>query len=378
MCTCRPGPSRDETRTAAKRMAGPVWNPCRREVRQRRAASPGYLALVFAGCMLTVGIGQAADGIGPAGPTAASKSDGLVRVEMDGELVSVRARNAALADLLREMARQSGIILMQDGPPGESVSVTLHRLSLPEAIARVLRHHNFVLQLTPNTVDQHRIGQARRARLWVFSDGPVNKPHAKMAATQHTPDPPTVVSPLWGELRSDDSAARLHAIRQLRGLPAEEAVAHLSEALADEDARVRRQAVFALEDLGTVDAIAALNRVLDDADPMLRAEVVRILGRAGDETRVGAIERSLTDESKAVREAAVETLADVGGQTAAQSLAVALSQEDASLREDAVDALAEIGGATAVRLLQQALSDQNASVRSAAAEALADLSDQDR
>ncbi len=309
-----------------------------------RAAS---LACLVAGLTLLVGFVEAQDTLeGTQATTHASP--GYLHVEITDEIVTVKARDVTVKDLIEEIARQSGLVVVLHDPLDERVTMELHRLPLPEAMGRILRDQSFALQYVQPLSSTGNSSDAHPSRLWVFSKGPA------------------------------DDYARQDAVKGLGALNADEVIVPLSLALADDDANVRLEAVSALANVGSDQATAALAAAaLSDGDSSVREEAVYALGEIGGETGMQVLEQALMDPDNRVREAAVEAFADIGGDESALALAVALNDEDASLRAEAVDALGEIGGETAIRLLQQALADEQSSIREAAAEFLAELSSQE-
>lgn len=138
---------------------------------------------------------------------------------------------------------------------------------------------------------------------------------------------------------------RKDAIRALRHLATDEAIAILGYALGDEDPRVRNAAMEALEQIGGDEALAAIASATADADPAARAR-------------------------------AVEALAGAGGYSAAAYLELALRDADARVRATAVAALGDLDDSRAVNIISQALRDPDPEVRERALELLDELSDE--
>ena len=265
-------------------------------------------------------------------------SPGFIYVEFADDSVTIKARDVTVDDLLKEIAEQSGLMLILHDPIDEPVTVDIQQLSLTKAISRILRNQNFALQYT---------GASFTGRLWVFSKGSRNAPGYGRGA------------------------------RHSAALTVDETIASLSLALANNDAQVRLEAVSGLTDIGNDQAAAVLAGALTDSDPRVREEAIYALGEIGGENAVPAIEQAFMDAEDDVRQAAIAALSDIGGDESARALAVALYDVNTSLREDAVYALGDIGGGTAIGLLQQALMDQEIAVRETAGEILAELSNQE-
>ena len=296
-------------------------------MRAARAASGcvlGLSCLCLLGSVLLAGVGEARDGE----PVAAGP--GRLAISVDGGLLTVRALDVSLRDLLEAITLESGLAADLRGPLDERVTLELERLPMRQALRRILENRNFVLRYRGPSSAAGPAGE-----LWVVASGsrgaPLPEPVAAYKILTHD----------WPGLASDDAGTRLATVSELA------AAGDASETLA---------------------AVA-----LYDADAAVREEAVYGLGTAVGEPGVPMLERALTDPAPRVRRAAVDALADRGGEESAWALAAALDDDDASLREQAVHALGEIGGEAAAALLRQALADEQDFVRQSAAEALAEL-----
>lgn len=323
------------------------------------------LACLVAGLTVLVGFVEAQDTLeGVQAKTHASP--GYLHVEIADDIVTVKARDVSVKDLLVAVARRSGLVLVLHDPLDERVTLELHRLHLPEAMRRILRDQSFALQYVQPLYSAGNSSDAHPSKLWVFSKG---------AGDNHASSD---VTPAIEELQLDSINGKAgrgqDAVEGLAALDADERIARLGPALADGDANVRLEAVSALANAGSDQAAAALATALSDGDSSVREETVDALGDIGGKTAIQALVQALMDPDNEVREAAVEAFANIGGDESAVALAVALNDKDASLRAKAVDALGEIGGETAVSLLQQALADEERSIRETAAGFLAELS----
>lgn len=262
-----------------------------------------------------------------------------LRVEVDRDLITVRAREAHLRDVLVSIAAASGLELVTDDPLDERVTADLASLPVAVALRELLRDRSFVLLRTTAAGDR---GDARAGTLWVLSSAGGAMPAIIVRRMEELP---------------------------ALGTPAD--IARLSAAIDHEDVNVRLDAAA---DLGLVDdpnaqamlsAAAAL-----DTDPAVRAEALYALGAAQATAWNPAFRLALADANRNVRAAAISALEDLGTQDAAQVLEMALGDTDTSLRASAVEALGEIGGSTARGVLRRALADESNTVCEAAAEQL--------
>jgi HEAT repeats len=304
------------------------------------------LAALFA-CVTLLAACEATQRPQPKAPSATDAGSAELHVEIDGDVVTVRAYEARLGDIIEEIARHAGLELLMHAPLAERVDADL-RLPLREALRQLLQEHDFALQQTTQASRSGALIDESAGRLWIFA-----------RTSQHDASASTV-------LASDDP------IEEAEAIDADERLARLRVALVDANANTRLDAVSALAELTGEQTAALLTAAaLHDADPSVRAEAVYALSAGGDDGRSSeSLQRALLDPSPRVREAAVRAFEDIGGERSAQSLAVALKDADASVRAAAVDALSEIGGPTAARLLRTASTDENSAVREAAIEAL--------
>ena len=300
-----------------------------------------------------------------------------LQVDVSDGLVTLKVHDVGVRDVLDEIARQSDLTVVSHNPLDGRLSLELERLPLSEALRRIMRDQSYLLYLAQAVTGVRNANHGRQSTLWVFSDGSANDSGHAGAASHSVREITSAIEVLQSQLMSDDIRIRQEAIKGLRRLKSNEAVAPLSVALADEDRKVRVKAIYALAYIGGDDAVAALAATSGDENAWVRAETAYALGTLGGDTAIQVLRHALHDADADVRESAIEAFTEIGGGQSAHALAIALQDTDASLRVDAVEALGEIGGETALRLLNQASEDQDSAVRKAANDALAELLSQD-
>ncbi len=300
-----------------------------------------------------------------------------LHVDVSGDLVTLTAYNAGVGDVLDEIARQSRLIVVSHDPLAHRLTLEIERLPLSEALNRIMRGQSYLLYQAQAATGARNANHERPSTLWVFSGRSADDPDQTQAAVRFASDPEYAIKVLQAELMSDDIHVRQQAIKGLRRLEANEAIAPLSFALADENKEVRVMAIYALAHIGGDDAGAALATASGDENAWVRAESAYALGVVGGDIAIEVLKHALQDADSDVRQSAIEALTEIGGGQSARALAIALQDADAWLRVEALEALTDIGGETAVRLLNQALEDQDNAVRKAANEALTELLRQD-
>ncbi len=324
-------------------------------------------------CILLFVNGVMAQDAFEARQVSAASATSYLNVEMSDDLVTLKAHNVSVRDVLDEIARQSDLIVVSRSPLHGRLTLELERLPLFEALRRIMRGRSYLLHQAQAATGARIADDERQSTLWVFSDESANDPGYTEAASHSLPGIKSAIEVLQSKLMSDDVRVRQEAIKGLRRLKVNEVIAPLSYALADEDKKVRVKAIYALADIGGDNAVAAMAAAAGDENAWVRAETAYALGTLGGDTAIQVLQYSLHDVDSDVRESAIEAFTEIGGGQSARALAVALQDTDASLRVEAIEALGDIGGETAMRLLGQALEDQDNTVRKAANEALAEL-----
>jgi len=276
--------------------------------------------------------GLAAELAEEAGPARPSTTP---HVEFRDGLLSIDARDVALEEVLKEIARQTGLAVSRQEPLPGRVTAELRRLGVPIAIHRLLRGKSFALRYAPSPTG----APLAASKLWIFASG---EPGLE-APEGYEPEPPTSPEAVAGD---DAAVLRLEAVAELADRDTPPSVAGLASAMADESASVRFEALYAL-------------------------------GEVGGELSTQLLQQALVDPDARIRRAAVDALAEIGGERSASALAAVLSDPDPALREDAVYALGEIGGETAARALRRASTDPDEFVREATIDVLEEIDKRD-
>ena len=116
-------------------------------------------------------------------------------------------------------------------------------------------------------------------------------------------------------LRDEDAAVRLEAVKALAASQDKKAVEHLIEATADLDPRVKIKAIDALGTLRAADATPVLVQVLymKESEPWLQQRALVSLGKIGDTRSAKPIADFLSrDTDTATRGTAIYALGEIG------------------------------------------------------------------
>lgn len=147
-------------------------------------------------------------------------------------------------------------------------------------------------------------------------------------------------------LRDDDAAVRLEAVKALAASQDKKAVEHLIEATADLDPRVKIKAIDALGTLRAADATPVLVQVLymRESEPWLQQRVLVSLGKIGDTRSAKPIADFLSrDTDPATRGTAIYALGEIGDPTSVSDLKrVGESASDETTQRLVRDAIAKI------------------------------------
>jgi HEAT repeat protein len=229
-------------------------------------------------------------------------------VRFDHGHLTVMVGDVSLSELLDEIARQSGVTVVRYVALNQRVSLEFHRLSVEQALRRILRHRSFVLEYAA----------AQPRALWILPQAEEAYAAQRRAiestnARSSGEDTAAEISRLQAALSSADVEDREEAAMELGESGQVEAVAALSLALADKNKDVREAAIVSLAEIGGAQAAQALAIALADHDPRIREEAVDALGEIGGETAIGLLRQALADNVKFVREAAAEMLDELRG-----------------------------------------------------------------
>ena len=272
-----------------------------------------------------------------ASPALAQKS---LEVEWKAGRLSVRAENTALSEILREVARQTGLEVRGHEGLQEEVSVRFADLPLDDALRKLLDRVNSLIVGEPSPQGRPRPvlgvvferqtepvalreeqGDRLSALTGILTKGGTEAEQALFSAAL---DPDPSIRGLASETlaarnsqedfqtilkaaTAEDALTRLMALQVLSqhetvALPA------LAKALSDRDMEVKGYAMQMLAQKRSPEALAALGQVLHDPDPAFRQYALKFLGQLGDPTSLSYIGLALHDKDEAVRGLAADLL----------------------------------------------------------------------
>jgi HEAT repeat protein len=179
-------------------------------------------------------------------------------------------------------------------------------------------------------------------------------------------------------MRDEDAATRLEAVKALAASQDKKAVEHLIEATADLDPRVKIKAIDALGTLRAADATPVLVQMLymRESEPWLKQRVLVSLGKIGDTRAARPIADFLSrDADVPTRGTAIYALGEIGDPSSVPALKhIGEASSDESLQRLARDAIAKIEQKQVnPEVVVKALRDSEEDARPAAASAAAPL-----
>lgn len=234
-------------------------------------------------------------------------------VRCTGGLLSVKVRDVALAELLDEIGSQCGFVVTRYVVLEQRLSVEFHGLTLEQALWRLLSTRSYALKYAPQPPGPSPATGLRAETLWILPQGnerlAIQLPMPVTTSRRSSRAESELDTSRWiAALGGSDVEDRQQAVAALGKRGRTDAVAPLSQALADDNAQVRQTVIASLVKIGGADAARALVIALSDADPRTRELAVEALGEIGGDEVAGPLQQALTDDVAFVRQAAAEQL----------------------------------------------------------------------
>lgn len=259
-------------------------------------------------------------------------SVGGLQLQLADGLLSVTADQVPLDVVIREIAVNADLRLIQHATLQRPVSISIDQQPLAEVLGWLLADDSYQLF---RSVDDNRASIP--GTLWIFADGAVPPAEAMLF--------------FEGVILRGTVGEKKEAIRELRRVGTTSAVQTLSVALGDEDARVRKASLAALAEIGGDEALAAIASASALDDPTVRARATQALAAAGGTSAAEYLSLALHDEDARVRAAAVASLGDLEDSNYLPMIRQVLDDPDPRVRERAVDILEDLEDDASFRAL---------------------------
>jgi HEAT repeat protein len=285
-------------------------------------------------------------------PTHAS-----LQVEWTEGHLSVNAEEIPLAQILQEVARQTGMEIRGLGGLQEQVSVHFVGLSLPQGLQKLSVNFAIVWETSPQ-------GDPQPVLVLIFGRRVPSPPEAQhreespgAEETEPAGEPMAEGPQPAGESMAEDAQAeRLNALHTFAEQGNEEA---LWKALFDPDPTIQAIALALLAARDRQRVIAAIVEATKSDETELQLQALQLLSQtnqADEETVLAALSHALTDEAIPVKRYAIQALAHWEGADALGYLHQALHDPDPVVRRLVVEEIA--GQDRGHLLLQEALGQQ--------------------
>lgn len=220
------------------------------------------------------------------------RAPGGLYIGMEGELLTVKAKDIPLRRILEGLARQLGFELIVVGALDGRRSLEVEAKPWEQALKKVLAPASWAF------VYKSVGGQSRLAKVFVF---PAKEQQGSAALSRSIADLPTgLVRPSPQRQRTGAAASSPHREAGVGGA--------LSELFASDDDEMRAVAIVGLTALGGEQAAGALHQALQDKEPWIRQTAIEALEELGGAHAIQGLQYALRDENPSVRKAAQEAL----------------------------------------------------------------------
>jgi hypothetical protein len=294
--------------------------------------------------------------LGP-GPAAA----GSIEARVDEGRLTLRAEAAPLVEVLQAIGEAGGFAVVIRGDLAQPVERRFEDRPLEDALQELTKGHTVIIKRAPDSGDlsELRVIASRASPAPLASDSATEAVAALAAAVEpeersgmsrreafrlaNRGRPAPTEDDIRYALAGDDQSERVAAIPKVGSLMPEDALAVLSDVLAeDRDPLVRSRAVAALTRIEGDGAGSLLqSALLNDGDVGIRLQAINALAASpGAQRRTSALARAMRDDPEAdVRRSALLALQRVGGDWARSYLERTAPRLEPDLRQLAERAL---------------------------------------
>jgi hypothetical protein len=229
---------------------------------------------------------------------AAERDAEQLTIRVDGDMLTVKARQVPHRRILESLAKQLNFELIMAGPLYDRRSLEIEGRPWEEALKRVLAPASWAFVY-------HTSGdQPQLAKVFVFpSKGEgsnANPPASPGRVASPPPTPARTTKPQATAAPKSEPAATDPSLAQM---------------LESDDEEMRALALVGLATMGGEQAIAAITRALQDKQPWIRETAVEALAEVGGEQAIRGLQQALNDENADVQKAALEALRQLQSNT---------------------------------------------------------------
>ncbi len=271
---------------------------------------------------------------GPGGVSGAetAKAAGRLDVRFEEGLLTVKAEDARLIDVLRDIALKAGFKTVLRGDLSRPITMSFGGVTLEMDLRRLLGGATVITIHDPPGGENET---PRLVELRVYGSAVTTGGDGRTA-------PEDLKERILDDLARPNTGIRIGAIQKTPDLDHEVALNILDWVLSnDENRTVRLQAAIALRRIGGA-AASVLVKALGDEDAAVRTEVIRALGVVGGGRATQALGQLVfAEKDPTLRWIVVQSLAAQRSQAARIFLEAAARDQDNRVRETAKQALAQ-------------------------------------
>ncbi len=237
----------------------------------------------------------------------------VVRVRLEGGLITAQVIATPMQQVLDELASRTGVIFEVQSQDNPIVSISLYRVPLEEAIARLAGGSNRILYYGKDAAGQNRIEMVRifpranvpqQPSLRYIGTGVVTKTGDE---TVETPEQALKVLTESGSLE-----ARQKAVEVLAAAKGDFAIQVLTQILQDSAPEIRVAAIEGLAGLGARSSLPQILQALKDSHPGVRQSAVTAVALLGDADNVKNLKPLSKDPDLSVAAAAEMAIQKLG------------------------------------------------------------------
>lgn len=242
-------------------------------------------------------------------------------VDVDDGLLTLRARNALLSEIIKAIGGHAGFETIVLGAYDARVDLSFSNVPLEVGLDRLLSGSSRVIVYSPSEKDSR---ERRVVRLWLLGSGPADRRSVG-----------EIADAVANDLQGADAKGRSEAVLRLGSRHATDTeLEALAQALQnDEVALVRTRAAIALGALADERAVPVLEAALLDPNSSVRIQAIHALSKIGGDRAISALGDVLLHSNDTVqRVVAAQSLALQNGPVAQQYLDAVANDPDKQIR----------------------------------------------
>jgi hypothetical protein len=233
-----------------------------------------------------------------------------IRVEEDH--VTADLRDILLHHVLEELAAQTGVVFEIPAQVNPPVSVSFYRVTLQEAIQRIVSGNNSFFYYEPSESAGSRIqlvrifarGKGEASLVYIGTGAPTKRAEDALETPEQA---------LKALEENTNVEKRQKAVEILVSAKGEPAIQGLMKALQDPSVEVKVAVIEGLSAIGVRSALPQFQQALKDSHPGVRLSAVQAIALLGDATNVKDLDPLARDKDASVAAAAQIAIRKLSG-----------------------------------------------------------------